>query len=148
METLKFEIKQIIKATADKVWNELTNNEEIKKWFPEMSYHEERDASYYRWFDGNLDLKLHVIQKEVNQVMIFEWAGNIVKFQLKSIDEKTELTFSETLKEITEHTPKDLAGWYVCIEKIHHLAIESHETVSGDLWKTKYYEYRKLFGLK
>ncbi|WP_102692105.1 SRPBCC domain-containing protein [Rummeliibacillus pycnus] len=147
MEILKFEIHQIIKAKVEKVWNELTNNEEIKNWFPELTYHETNDSDYYRWYDGNLDLKLDVIQKEVNQLMVFEWAGNIVQIQLKSTNEQTELSFSETLSEVTKHTPKDLAGWYVCIEKIRYLAEKTGKRVSEELWKIKYQEYRNIFGL-
>ncbi|MGG0658396.1 SRPBCC domain-containing protein [Rummeliibacillus pycnus] len=148
MEILKFEIKQTMKATSEKVWNVLTNNDEIKKWFPEMSYHENEGLGYYRWFDGNLDMKLNVFQKEDKQLIAFEWASNTVHIQLTSKNHETEFVFFESLKDIVEHTPKDLAGWYVCIEKIRHLAEETGEKVNDELWIEKYEEYRKIFGFE
>ncbi|MFJ8260455.1 SRPBCC domain-containing protein [Rummeliibacillus sp. NPDC094406] len=148
MGKLKFEIKEEIKARPEKVWTELTNNDEIKKWFPEMSYHEDGSFGYYRWFDGNMDMKLNVFRKENNKLIGFEWAGNTVDFQLIEKDDFTELVFFETLNEIVKHTPKDLAGWYVCIEKIRHLAEETGEIVDEELWKNKYEEYRKVFEMQ
>ncbi|MGX9134428.1 SRPBCC domain-containing protein [Rummeliibacillus sp. JY-2-4R] len=148
METLKFEIKQTIKATKEQVWTILTNNDEVKKWFPEMSYHEEGELGYYRWFDGNMELKLSVLQKKEKQLMSFEWAKNEVLFELIAKQDETELRFYEILNEIIDHTFMDLAGWYVCIEKIRRIAEKNEEAVSEDLWKIKYEEYKKLFEVK
>ncbi|OMP67852.1 hypothetical protein BTO28_05030 [Domibacillus epiphyticus] len=43
------------------------------------------------------------------------WAKDVVRFELYSEQEGCQLVFIEKIHTITNHTPKDLAGWHVCL---------------------------------
>lgn len=46
---------------------------------------------------------------------------DIARFELSSISEGTTIVFTEIISAITEHTPKGLAGWHVCLDAIQAL---------------------------
>lgn len=47
----------------------------------------------------------------------------------------------EKIKMITNHTPKDLAGWHVCLDVIHALLDGRSIASREDEWKKWYEKY-------
>ncbi|MNW15819.1 hypothetical protein D3C71_2144520 [compost metagenome] len=52
--------------------------------------------------------------------------------------------FSEYLHQITEHTPRDLAGWHVCLDVIEALLAGRTIASRKDMWNGWYVKYKQL----
>ena len=44
-----------------------------------------------------------------------------MRFELFSTEKGSLLVLVETLQNLTEHTPKDLAGWHICLDMLKDL---------------------------
>ncbi len=151
MKKLRFSIK--IKASRDKVWNTLWNDEGYKMWtslFSEGSHAvtDWKEGSKVLFLDGEGSGIFSIIDKELpNELMTFKhlgvvkngkeepmdeetkkWAGALEEYMLKDVDGLTELTvqmdvIDEFQKMFNETFPKAL-------EKIKELA-EKETVLSG-----------------
>ena len=128
------------------VWAWLTENEKLVQWFPELEVEELREGGIIKFNmpDGTF-LPMDILELKPQAVLAFKWDEDSVRFELSAEpDCGCRLVFSEHLHQITEHTPRDLAGWHVCLDVIEALlegrTIESRKT----LWNAQYPQYKQL----
>lgn len=55
------------------------------------------------------------------------------------------MVLTERITSITDHTPKDIAGWDVCLDVIEALLDERTMESRKDAWAVKYELYKKEF---
>jgi uncharacterized protein YndB with AHSA1/START domain len=138
--TAKFE--RHYNHSVEEVWSWLTENDKLPKWFSELRVDELRKGGVIKFDmqDGTFE-ELTILEVEMNSILEYTWGEDIVRFELKQEPEGCCLFLIETIQTITNHTPKDIAGWHVCLDVINALldgkTIESRE----EEWKKWYEKY-------
>ncbi|MDG0811104.1 SRPBCC family protein [Cohnella rhizosphaerae] len=127
------------------VWAMLTENEQLAKWFPEMSVADLRVGGAFK-FDmggGNAE-RMEIVALEPLTVLAYTWAEDRVRFELAETPEGCRLALVERIARITDHTPRDLAGWHVCLDVIAALLDgRTVESRKAD-WEKEYEAYKGL----
>ncbi|MEJ8305803.1 SRPBCC family protein [Saccharibacillus sacchari] len=130
---------------AEQAWTYLTDNEHLKQWFPELQIEDLHLGGKIRFDmqDGTFE-ELRIIGFNECSMLAYTWGEDQIRFELSPKAYGSRLVLVETMKQVTSHTPKDLAGWHVCLDVIEALmdgrAIESRE----DNWEKWFGEYRML----
>ncbi|MFD0712807.1 SRPBCC family protein [Paenibacillus sp. GCM10027626] len=131
---------------VEQVWAWLTENEKLVQWFPELQIEELREGGYLKFDmqDGTfVDMKITALA--AGKMLEYEWGGDRVRFELTAVSSGgCRLALIETIKQITPHTPKDLAGWDVCMDVIAALLAGEKVDDRMSIWKVKYEQYVKL----
>ncbi|QED47783.1 SRPBCC family protein [Cytobacillus dafuensis] len=128
--------------SVEKVWSMLTNNEMLSKWFSELSVEELREGGIIKFDmqDGTFE-ELEITELKMFSVLQYTWGEDCVRFELYPVSEGCRLILKEKINKMTDHTPKDLAGWHVCLEVIKALldgrAFHSRES-EWKKWHDKY----------
>jgi uncharacterized protein YndB with AHSA1/START domain len=129
---------------ADEVWSYLTENKKLNLWFPELSVDEIREGGVIRFDmgDGSFE-ELTILEVKPLSVLEFTWDKDCVRFELHPWENGCQLLLIERLTILTDHTPRDLAGWHVCLDVIEALldgwTIESRKNE----WEKRYKQYRE-----
>ncbi|UVI27689.1 SRPBCC family protein [Paenibacillus spongiae] len=135
-----------LKHTVEDVWAMLTENDKLAQWFSELRIDDLREGGTIKFDmqDGTYD-EMEIIEFRNNSVLEYTWDADRVRFELEAEPEGCRLVFIEKITKITDHTPRDIAGWDVCLDVIEAILdgriIESRK----DIWKVKYEEYVKVF---
>jgi uncharacterized protein YndB with AHSA1/START domain len=134
--------KRHMKHPVEDVWTYLTDNDKLPKWFPELRVDELREGGVLKFDMGNGTYEeMKITELKMESVLEYTWADDMVRFELSPEAEGCKLALNEKLNKITKHTPRDLAGWHVCLDVIHALldgrTIESRK----DEWKKWYDKY-------
>ncbi|GIN59007.1 hypothetical protein J8TS2_33260 [Lederbergia ruris] len=131
------------KHPVERVWAMLTENEKLKLWFPELAIEELREGGIIQFDmqDGTYE-KMTITDYSPKSVLEFTWADDLVRFELYEESAGCFCIMKEKLQTITEHTPRDLAGWHVCLDVIQALldgrVIESRKQE----WEKWYEQYK------
>ncbi|WP_298827082.1 SRPBCC family protein [uncultured Planococcus sp.] len=127
------------------VWQMLTDNQKIHRWFAGLQI-EQSGKDGYLTFDmghGNFE-KMAITDYEERERLGFEWGEDHVLFKLTPEEGGTRLKLVETIQALTDHTPKDVAGWHVCLDVLQ--ALLDKKGIERTLeWEHWYPEYKRLF---
>jgi uncharacterized protein YndB with AHSA1/START domain len=142
--TARFE--RHLKHSVEKVWASLTENDKLSKWFSELRVDDLREGGVIKFDmqDGTFE-ELAIIELKTHSVLEYMWGEDRVRFELyPESDGGCRLVLIEKINKMTDHTPKDLAGWHVCLDVFKELldgrTLESRETV----WKSMYEKYKEM----
>ncbi|MBT2571208.1 SRPBCC family protein [Planococcus sp. ISL-110] len=129
----------------EKVWQMLTDNQKIHRWFAGLQI-EQPGKDGYLTFDlghGKFE-KMAITDYEEKQQLGFEWGKDHVLFELMPEEGGTRLRMVETIHALTDQTPKDVAGWHVCLDVLE--ALLDKRGIERTLeWEHWYPEYKRLF---
>lgn len=105
--------------SIEAVWSWLTENQKLAKWFAELSIEKLQEGGIIKFYmqDGTFE-KLTIIDLQIFSVLEYTWGEDSVRFELSQEQGGCKLMLIEKINEITPHTPKDLAGWHVCLDVI------------------------------
>ncbi|RCX18669.1 uncharacterized protein YndB with AHSA1/START domain [Fontibacillus phaseoli] len=126
------------------VWSFLTENGKLKQWFPELSLAElvEGGAVKFDMGDGSYE-EMTLLEVKPSSVLEYTWDRDRVRFELYPTAEGCRLLLIEKITRITDHTPRDLAGWHVCLDVISAL-LDGRELESRKAeWEKRYAQYRE-----
>jgi uncharacterized protein YndB with AHSA1/START domain len=132
-----------LKHSVEKVWSSLTENDKLAKWFPELQVNDLREGGTIKFEtqDGTFVDEIQITELKKYSVLEYTWWGDSVRFEIYPEPEGCLLVLIRKINTMTDHTPKDLAGWHVCLDVIHALldgtTIESRENE----WKKWYEQY-------
>lgn len=104
----------------DLVWAMLADNQQLKKWFPELSIQtlEEGGRILFDMTGGEYEEMTITSLSEPN-VMEYTWDKDLVRFDLTpNTSASTHLIFKETIATVAEHTTRDITGWHICLDAI------------------------------
>lgn len=135
-----------LKHAVESVWSMLTDNEKLAQWFPELRVADLREGGLIQ-FDmqnGHFE-EMAITRLKALSVLEFTWAEDIVRFELDAEPEGCRLVLIEKLAQITAHTPRDIAGWDVCLDVIEALLDGKTIASRKDVWKMKYDKYVQAF---
>jgi uncharacterized protein YndB with AHSA1/START domain len=128
---------------VEEVWSYLTDNEKLPKWFSELRVDELREGGVIKFDmgDGTFD-ELTILDLKLNSILEFSWWADAVRFELSPESGGSCLRLIEKIHTITEHTPRDLAGWHVCLDVIEAL-LDDRSIERKEEWKYWYEKYVK-----
>lgn len=106
------------------VWAALTDNSKLQKWMSNLEIIDLKKNGQMRFNmnDGtDAFLDIVIIDYIEHEVLAFEWGNDFVRFELSPTSDGSILVLHETIGTLTDHTPKDLAGWHICLELLTDL---------------------------
>ncbi|GAB6929197.1 SRPBCC family protein [Paenibacillus sp. JCM 10914] len=141
---VKFERK--LKHSVEKVWSYLTDNDKLPQWFPELRVEDLRQGGKITFDlgDGTYE-DIEILDYKEFAVLEYTWGEDRVRFELYPDPEGCRLVLIERITNVTDHTPKDIAGWDVCLDVIEALLGGKTIEARKDVWKVKYEQYVQLF---
>ena len=130
--------------SVEAVWAMLTDNEKLKLWFDELEIVDLRVDGLIQFDmqDGSFE-DMKILDYVPLKTLAFEWGEDFVRFELSPMSDGCQLIFIETISTITDHTPKDLAGWHVCLDVIQAL-LDKDSITREDEWKVWFEKYKEL----
>ncbi|MDD9272293.1 SRPBCC family protein [Paenibacillus sp. GCM10023248] len=132
---------------AAKVWAALTENHLLEKWMSNLQTVDLRQGGVIRFHmnDGTGAFEnLEITDYEAFAVLAFTWGADRVRFEVSDKPEGSLLVLQEFVGTLTEHTPKDLAGWHVCLDMLSALLDGQAIDFPMDQWKVWYEKYIEL----
>jgi uncharacterized protein YndB with AHSA1/START domain len=134
---------------VEKVWRAITEPEHLAHWFPTTIEGGRKAGAPLRFsfpggqappFDGEM------LAYEPLSLMELRWGGDIVRLELRPIDDSTELTLRDMLDERGK-AARDAAGWHTCLDGLDaHLGGEPGGRESLRTWKDVHPHYVMTFG--
>ena len=126
--------------SVEEVWSWLTENEKLSKWFIELSVDDLREGGIIKFDMQNGSFEeMKILELNMYSVLEYTWGEDIVRFELNSEPEACQLVLIEKINRVTDHTPRDLAGWHVCLEVIQALMDGRTIDTRSEEW-TKWYD--------
>ncbi|MDQ6419445.1 SRPBCC family protein [Paenibacillus sp. LHD-117] len=127
------------------VWAYLTDNDKLSKWFSELRVAELRKGGLltFDMGDGTFE-EMNILDYEEGSVLEYTWGEDIVRFELSPSGEGTRLLLIEKISALTPHTPKDLAGWHVCLDVVAALLDGREMPDHKTMWEKEFVEYSEL----
>lgn len=131
------------KHSVEDVWAYLTENDKLKQWFAELNIEQLQVGGIitFDMGDGSFE-QMEIIALDPLRLLQFTWDRDQVRFELQPTEDGCRLLFSEKLTVITEHTPRDLAGWHVCLDAILALLDGEGLPAHNVAWEIWYEQYR------
>lgn len=135
-----------LKHSVEKVWSYLTDNEKLTQWFSELKVEDLRlgGRMTFDMQDGNFE-EMEITNYRELSVLEYTWGEDRVRFELYPEAEGCRLVLIEKITKITDHTPKDIAGWDVCLDVIEALLEGRTMESRKDVWSAKYEQYVQQF---
>ena len=128
----------------EEVWTMLTDNNHLVKWFSELKIQELTEGGKLLFDMGNgFYEEMTITEVKIPTVWEFTWDKNLVRFNLSENAEGTHLVLKEYMKEVTEHTARDIAGWHVCLDVIERLLADEPIKNRQVEWEKVFPEYKK-----
>ncbi|MNI36777.1 hypothetical protein D3C73_908420 [compost metagenome] len=93
--------------------------------------------------DGNL-IRMEIYECTPGKVLEYSWGEDKVRFELSAKPYGSRLLLIETIGRLTDHTPRDLAGWHICLEVIGALLDGGAFPDRKQAWEREYEVYRRL----
>jgi len=134
-----------LKHSVEKVWALLTENDKLAKWFSQLQVDDLREGGLIKFdmHNGTYE-ELTILELKRFSVLEYTWGEDIVRFELYPESAGCRLLLIEKITNITAHTPKDLAGWHVCLEVINALLVGRIMESRENEWKAWYQKYVQL----
>lgn len=134
--------ERYFKHPVGEVWAMLTENERLSRWFPELQVENLCEGGIIKFdmHDGTFE-EMKILELKLHAVLEYTWGKDLVRFELYPEPKGCHFILIEKIKTVTSHTPKDLAGWHVCLDVIHALLDGRELEFREDQWKKWYEKY-------
>lgn len=128
--------------SIDEVWAMLTDNDKLPTWFAELKVDELRKGGRILFDMGNGTFEeMTITDFSDHSVLEYTWAEDSVRFELTPEQDGCKLLLIETITKLTDHTPRDLAGWHVCLDVIGVLLDGKQVENRKQQWESLYEQY-------
>ncbi|MGE7674599.1 SRPBCC family protein [Lysinibacillus sp. NPDC094403] len=139
---------RLLSHSVDAVWAVLTENEKLQKWMNNLEIIDLRKNGtiHFNMNDGtNAYKEIAITDYAEKEVFEFDWGKDTIRFELSQTGNGSILVLLETIGVLTEHTPKDLAGWHICLNLLSDLLNGTiHEEFPMEEWQKWFVEYKQL----
>jgi len=131
------------------VWAVLTDNGKLQKWMSNLEMVDLKKNGNIRFNMNNgtdAFIEMTITDYIEQEVLEFEWGKDSVRFMLSpTCDDGSILILRETIGQLSDHTPKDLAGWHICLELLSDLLNGIvHKEFPMEAWQNRVAEYTLL----
>ncbi len=133
----------LLNHPVEEVWSYLTDNEKLPRWFSELRVDELREGGVIKFDMGNGAFEeMEILELKNQAVLEYTWGDDIIRFELSNQPNGCLFVLKETITKLTNHTPRDLAGWHVCLDVIQAL-LDGKTIDRKEEWKIWYEKYVK-----
>ncbi|MEY8348229.1 SRPBCC family protein [Bacillus cereus] len=132
--------------SVEQVWAVLTENEKLARWMPNLHIEDLRKGGMIKFdmMDGSGKfINIDILECQMNSILEFTWGEDRVRFEVHKNPDGCLLILKEFIHEINDHTPKDLAGWHICLEMLSSVTDGHNMEFPKSEWE-KWYERYKL----
>ena len=129
--------------TIEEVWSVLTENSKLKKWMSNLQIENLKTGGIIKFdmMDGSF-LNIDILECQLNSVLEFTWDKDRVRFEIHKEENGSLLLLKEYIHELTDHTPKDIAGWHICLDLFSSVLEEEEKVFSKDEWQQWFDKYK------
>ncbi|HVZ38508.1 MAG TPA: SRPBCC domain-containing protein [Candidatus Kapabacteria bacterium] len=144
--------------SPEKVWQALTDPAHLREWAP---FDADRSLG-----TAGATVKLTTVgaptpyvtetmvtQADAPNVLVYNWGGNDVRWELEAVDDGTRLTLWTSINR--RFISMGAAGWHICLDVLDHLLgevpigrIVGGEALEFDGWQRLNAEYARQFGVE
>ncbi|MFK4289764.1 SRPBCC family protein [Bacillus sp. RC250] len=141
---VKFERQ--LSYTIEEVWSVLTENSKLKKWMSNLQIENLKTGGIIKFdmMDGSF-LNIDILECQLNSVLEFTWDKDRVRFEIHKEENGSLLLLKEYIHELTDHTPKDIAGWHICLDLFSSVLEEEEKEFSKNEWQQWFEKYKVRF---
>ncbi|HDR7636979.1 TPA: SRPBCC family protein [Bacillus mycoides] len=129
--------------TIEEVWSVLTENSKLKKWMSNLQIENLKTGGIIKFdmMDGSF-LNIDILECQLNSVLEFTWDKDRVRFEIHKEKNGALLLLKEYIHELTDHTPKDIAGWHICLDLFSSVLEEDEKEFSKNEWQQWFEKYK------
>ena len=129
--------------TIEEVWSVLTENSKLKKWMSNLQIENLKTGGIIKFdmMDGSF-LNIDILECQLNSVLEFTWDKDRVRFEIHKEENGSLLLLKEYIHELTGHTPKDIAGWHICLDLFSSVLEEEEKEFSKNEWQQWFEKYK------
>ncbi|MFK4319604.1 MULTISPECIES: SRPBCC family protein [Bacillus] len=129
--------------TIEEVWSVLTENSKLKKWMSNLQIENLKTGGIIKFdmMDGSF-LNIDILECQLNSVLEFTWDKDRVRFEIHKEEKGSLLLLKEYIHELTDHTPKDIAGWHICLDLFSSVLEEEEKEFSKNEWQQWFEKYK------
>ncbi|MBG9719341.1 SRPBCC family protein [Bacillus mycoides] len=129
--------------TIEEVWSVLTENSKLKKWMSNLQIENLKTGGIIKFdmMDGSF-LNIDILECQLNSVLEFTWDKDRVRFEIHKEENGSLLLLKEYIHELTDHTPKDIAGWHICLDLFSSVLEEEEKEFSKNEWQQWFEKYK------
>ncbi|OOR15331.1 SRPBCC family protein [Bacillus cereus] len=129
--------------TIEAVWSVLTENSKLKKWMSNLQIENLKTGGIIKFdmMDGSF-LNIDILECQLNSVLEFTWDKDRVRFEIHKEENGSLLLLKEYIHELTDHTPKDIAGWHICLDLFSSVLEEEEKEFSKNEWQQWFEKYK------
>ncbi|ANC07987.1 MULTISPECIES: SRPBCC family protein [Bacillus] len=129
--------------TAEEVWSVLTENSKLKKWMSNLQIESLNTGGIIKFdmMDGSF-INIDILECQLNSVLEFTWDKDRVRFEIHKEENGTLLFLKEYIHELTDHTPRDIAGWHICLNLFSYVLEGEEKEFSKDEWQQWFEIYK------
>lgn len=137
------EFERQFSYTIEEVWSVLTENSKLKKWMSNLQIESLKTNGVIKFdmMDGSF-INIDIIECQQNSVLEFTWDKDRVRFEIYKEENGTLLLLKEYIHVLTDHTPKDIAGWHICLELFSAVLEGEEKEFSKDKWQQWFEIYK------
>lgn len=140
---------RVLPHPQEKVWRAVTEPEHLAHWFPTTIEGERRPGAPLRFsFPGGQapPFEGEMLAFEPRSLIELRWGPDIVRIELRPVDQGTELTLLDTLQERGK-AARDGAGWHTCLDALQtSLDGEGSPRDQMEAWGEVHLHYVEAFG--
>ncbi|MED0973301.1 MULTISPECIES: SRPBCC family protein [Bacillus cereus group] len=129
--------------TIEEVWSVLTDNNKLKKWMSNLQIEDLCTGGIIKFdmMDGTF-INIDILECQINLVLEFTWGKDRVRFEIHKKENGCLLLLKEFIHELTDHTPKDIAGWHICLDLFSSVLEGEEKEFSKDEWEYWFNKYK------
>ncbi|OOR22462.1 SRPBCC family protein [Bacillus wiedmannii] len=129
--------------SIEEVWSVLTENSKLKKWMSNLQIESLKTGGIIKFdmMDGSF-INIDILECQVNSVLEFTWDKDRVRFEIHKEESGTLLLLKEYIHVLTDHTPKDIAGWHICLDLFSSVLEGKEKEFSKDEWQQWFEIYK------
>ncbi|MED3127208.1 SRPBCC family protein [Bacillus wiedmannii] len=129
--------------SIEEVWSVLTENSKLKKWMSNLQIESLKTGGIIKFdmMDGSF-INIDILECQVNSVLEFTWDKDRVRFEIHKEESGTLLLLKEYIHVVTDHTPKDIAGWHICLNLFSSVLEGEEKEFSKDEWQQWFETYK------
>ncbi len=129
--------------TIEEVWSVLTDNNKLKKWMSNLQIEDLKTGGIIKFdmMDGTF-INIDILECQMNSVLEFTWDKDRVRFEIHKKENGSLLLLKEFIHELTDHTPKDIAGWHICLDLFSSVLEGEEKEFSKDEWEYWFDKYK------
>ncbi len=141
---------RLLAHPPEKVWRALTEDEQLKEWFPTTIDGPREAGAKLEFRFRTLDIPPmagEIVRCDPPRLLEFSWGEDLLRFELAASDGGTALELIVTFGELGK-VSRDATGWHTCLDQLASELAAASQAAAGhaDRWHLLNTAYAERFG--